>query len=151
MKTIANQLIFCSALFFLGSCVCEDADFIVSPEGIEDAFQVIDAYYENDGQQLYVQFNKGFIESSIQMDTTIFIEGEALNYNYEFFLYYGLIVIPNCSLGCEADRCEVRIRLKSSAEQNTGIRSLEGLLLDGDKDGRAGGDVTVVLEAYHCQ
>lgn len=51
----------------------------------------------------------------------------------------------------EGEVKHVSVAIKSSAEQNTGIRSLEGLLLDGDKDGRAGGDVTVVLEAYHCQ
>ena len=51
----------------------------------------------------------------------------------------------------EGEVKHVSVAIKSSAEQNTGIRSLEGLLLDGDKDGRAGGDVTLVLEAYHCQ
>lgn len=156
MKTIVLQLIASSGLMLLlSSCVCEEADFLVSPEEVENAFQVTEVryFFGNDDvtpNSLIISFNDNLDTSSVQLNKTLFVEGDQLDYNNTFSSFYNTLTIGLCALGCQADICEFQITLRSNPNILEGIRNTQGDFLDGDKDGQPGGDYRIVLEVERC-
>ncbi len=156
MKTIQQLFFWCALLSLAAGCNCEEPDFLVTPESVQRVFQVAEVeHFENADQDVFIiQFNDAVDASSVIFQQTLFIEGgndvPAL-FNGTYTFSWDRIFIQNCDLGCQQDECTLNLLLSGLASGNAGgVRSANGSLLDGDRDGVPGGDFRVDLLATSC-
>lgn len=155
-------LIFISGL--LAACECEeDVPTVAAPEGLE-TFMVTNVFNESrtliiDNPEfpsvtidyLIIEFNRAIDENSIfNFENFLLRETAAFEYNGEYLVDSNQILIEcSSSYYCQSTNpCPFELFL--SGEEGFGIRSVDGELLDGDSDGRPGGDFDREVEAGSC-
>ncbi len=119
-------------LCLLPACECED--LIPTDPGIPNTFIVEDLSIEGG---LYLRFNRSVDTASFKIDETVLVDGGNPG-DVKWFegLRDVVIEIPDVA-NCNGS-CEVSLTLQED-EFGSGIRSLGGELLDGDRDGQEGG------------
>lgn len=122
------------ATIFFTSCECEELP-IIDPIMVDPFIANISANQD----VVIIGFNKPIDTSSVSLNSTLFLETtNPLSVDYYFDSDQDSIIIITCSINCGNNQiCDLKIQLKSGA---SGILSLSGQTLDGDRDGTDGGD-----------
>lgn len=152
-----NILILIPLMILLAACNCDEDHPLVGGDELElpDVFVVTNVSYttvlwDNEPfEGIQVLFNRN-VNPDLVIDSLSFsLEGENIYYYRYFIVDENWIFIPCGDFFClSGEGCNPLIRLSGAA--GAGIRSLDGELLDGDRDGMPGGDFVQEISVTGC-
>ncbi len=142
---------------FLASCTCDETNPIVSGEEITvpDNFMVTDVGYfptRNAENQLIntlvISFNREIERELIAPGENFFLEGDSLFFRGNVTVLPTAILVYCGNFECLQDPCQGIIRMLGTGPG--AIRSTNGEVLDGDRDGQPGGDFEESISLSDC-
>ncbi|MCO6475099.1 MAG: hypothetical protein J5I94_00690 [Phaeodactylibacter sp.] len=153
-----NILILIPLMILMAACNCDESHPLVGGDELEipDVFVVTNISYTTiisdnvEFEGIQVLFNQDVNPELVIDSLNFFVEGADVIYSGNFWVWENRIFLPCGDFYCQStEDCQPVIRL--SGEPDTGIRSLEGdKLLDGDRDGRPGGDFVQEVSVTGC-
>ena len=154
MKNILSLI---PIILLLAACTCDETHPLVNTEElvVPDVFVVTDVQYttvllrDEQVEGIQILFNRNVDREFVNNNETFFLEGNDVYYSGSFVVDSNWIFLSCGDFYClGAADCKPMIRLAGSP--NLGILSQDGELLDGDRDGKPGGDFMQEVSVADC-